>query len=315
MADEVKSDGKEHGLIQSHTSLFPIEKGRWFPKHIVEGLHFSGEQNVQAFTVSASMRSEIYADADDPTKLVLVLKSDGITFGSDPMMRDQQDKKWLIKLRSGIAFEPMIGADEQQTINLIESFPESENKLTEINATSEFRVNASLNVNQDGGGGDAGASQMVSRNIKYTLKDFGYANTSQANRASWEWYLSKVGGDKEVRNTKDIGELVDDLLDGRTAVHALPNLAKNGTLEVQVIGRWRLDRAHWLGKKKIQFKVTASSWPLSINLPYTAQVVAEDIVHLGTQRLIDSQMEECLYLDEKNLEGNPITVDLSSLSA
>jgi len=162
-------------------------------------------------------------------------------------------------LRSGIAFEPMIGADEQHTINLIESLPVNENKITNIDETSTFKVNASLNVNQDGGGGEVGASQEVSRNIKYTLQDFGYANTSQANRASWEWYLSKVGQANEVRNTKNKGVLVEDILDGRTAVHALPNLAKNGTLKVEVIGRWRLDRAHWLGKKQIQFKVTASS--------------------------------------------------------
>jgi len=49
MADDVNSNERKAGLIQSHTSLFPQEKGRWFPKHIQEGLHTSGEQNVQAF--------------------------------------------------------------------------------------------------------------------------------------------------------------------------------------------------------------------------------------------------------------------------
>lgn len=318
MADNTPVKQTANSLVQSFPSIFPSDVGRWYPKHIMEGLHTSGEQNVQAFSVSASLESEVFSYAKDPSKLVLILKSVGMRFSSDPMMRDQEDKKWLIKLRSGISFEPVITADEQRTISMGQGVPKTQNNVTKVSETMTLNVNSSITASDGGASGTVGSSQDVTRNINYELHDFSNVDTSQGNRASWEWYLSRVGKDTAVRNTKDKLELVSDLLDkGYASVTAreLPNLAKEGTMDVQVIGQWYLDRAHWVGKKQIQFKVTARSWPLSLNLPYAATTILGTITDpFGIKSVVGDGSETYIFLDEKTVEAVPVIVDLSSLA-
>lgn len=245
----------------------------WHPQHLPQAytVRFS-DQTTQKFSITASIKSELYADADEPEKLILLLRSDGIIFSSDKLETEERHKKWYIKLRMGIGFEPIITPEEEDKLHIFKYSPETDLEKTNVTKGVEFNILGSINGKASAtpeAGGHVDAGLKVTRQINFVQEDLGQVARAEGRKLSWEWYLGQTGGDErtKVGNTTDPGEIGYALMTNMYNVKELPNIAKDGSWSPEVLGLWRLDRKYWGEKKSISFKIKSTAWTAAIHGP------------------------------------------------